>query len=82
MFGVNSTSLEGSDGTVSGDPPDRGQADPRRLHPDRRAPTTQIEADLVLLALGFVGPERRQGWSTSLGVEITGRGTWSATRTT
>jgi glutamate synthase (NADPH/NADH) small chain len=33
----------------------------------------ELEADLVLLAMGFVGPERA-GLLTDLGVEITGRG--------
>ncbi len=32
-----------------------------------------MEADLVLLAMGFVGPER-EGLLTDLGVEITDRG--------
>jgi len=32
-----------------------------------------LEADLVLLALGFVGPER-EGLLTDLGVEFTDRG--------
>jgi glutamate synthase (NADPH) small chain len=34
----------------------------------------EIEADLVLLAMGFVGPER-PGLLTDLGVEFTARGT-------
>ena len=33
----------------------------------------ELEADLVLLAMGFVGPER-EGLLTDLGVEITDRG--------
>ena len=35
VFGVNSTSIEGNDGQVSGLHLHGGQADPRRLHPDR-----------------------------------------------
>ena len=33
----------------------------------------ELDADLVLLAMGFVGPER-EGLLTDLGVEITDRG--------
>ena len=33
----------------------------------------EMDADLVLLAMGFVGPER-EGLLTDLGVEITDRG--------
>jgi glutamate synthase (NADPH/NADH) small chain len=72
VFSVNTEEFVGRDGRVTG----------LRAHEVRMDAGTfvkvegtdfELEADLVLLAMGFVGPER-EGLLTDLGVEITDRG--------
>jgi glutamate synthase (NADPH/NADH) small chain len=72
VFSVNTEEFVGGDGRVAG----------LRAHEVRNAAGKfvkvdgtdfELEADLVLLAMGFVGPER-EGLLTDLGVEITDRG--------
>ncbi len=72
VFAVNTEQFTGRDGHVTG----------LRAHEVRRrhgkfekidGTDFELEADLVLLALGFVGPER-DGLLTDLGVEFTDRG--------
>ncbi|MGV0625887.1 glutamate synthase subunit beta [Mycolicibacter minnesotensis] len=72
VFSVNTEEFTGRDGRVTG----------LRAHEVRRSgggfekvPGTdfELEADLVLLAMGFVGPER-SALLTDLGVEFTDRG--------
>ncbi len=73
VFAVNTEKFLGRDGHVTG----------LRAHEVRRqggkfekvdGTDFELEADLVLLAMGFVGPER-SALLTDLGVEFTGRGT-------
>ncbi|MTD16749.1 glutamate synthase small subunit [Nakamurella sp. YIM 132087] len=73
VFGVNSTSLEGVDGHVTGLHLMEGKRVPGGFVP---SPGTEahLQADLVLLALGFTGPER-EGLLDELGVDLTARGT-------
>ncbi len=73
IFGVNSTSFEGSDGHVTGLHLVSGKRIPGGFVPDHGT-EVHLEADLVLLALGFVGPER-PGLLDGLGVAIGPRGT-------
>ena len=72
VFSVNTDEFIGHDGRVAG----------LRAHEVRNqagkfvkvdGTDFELEADLVLLAMGFVGPER-EGLLTDLGVEITDRG--------
>jgi glutamate synthase (NADPH/NADH) small chain len=72
VFSVNTEKFVGGDGRVAG----------LRAHEVRTeagkfvkvdGTDFELEADLVLLAMGFVGPER-EGLLTDLGVEITDRG--------
>jgi glutamate synthase (NADPH) small chain len=72
VFSVNTEEFVGRDGRVAG----------LRAHEVRDeagkfvkvdGTEFELEADLVLLAMGFVGPER-EGLLTDLGVEITDRG--------
>jgi glutamate synthase (NADPH) small chain len=72
VFSVNTEEFVGVDGRVAG----------LRAHEVRTeagkfvkvdGTDFELEADLVLLAMGFVGPER-EGLLTDLGVEITDRG--------
>ena len=72
VFSVNTEEFVGGDGRVAG----------LRAHEVRAeagkfvkvdGTDFELEADLVLLAMGFVGPER-EGLLTDLGVEITDRG--------
>jgi glutamate synthase (NADPH) small chain len=72
VFSVNTEEFVGRDGRVAG----------LRAHEVRdeagkfvkvEGTEFELEADLVLLAMGFVGPER-EGLLTDLGVEITDRG--------
>ncbi len=73
VFGVNSTSFQGSDGQVTGIHLVEGRRVGTGFIPS--AGTEQhLDADLVLLALGFVGPERA-GLLDELGVDIGSRGT-------
>ncbi len=73
IFGVNSTSFEGTDGHVSGLHLVSGKRIPGGFIPDEGT-EVHLEADLVLLALGFAGPER-PGLLDELGVAIGPRGT-------
>jgi len=73
IFGVNSTSFEGSDGHVTGLHLVSGKRIPGGFVPDQGS-EVHLEADLILLALGFVGPER-PGLLDELGVAIGPRGT-------
>ncbi len=72
VFGVNSTTLEGADGRVTGIHLVEGRRVPGGFAPTQGS-DTHLDADLVLLALGFSGPER--GLLDELGVDVTGRGT-------
>ena len=72
VFGVNSTSIEGRDGHVSGIHLVEGKRIPGSFVP-AAGTDYHLDADLVLLALGFSGPERPL--LDDLGVEVTGRGT-------
>jgi glutamate synthase (NADPH) small chain len=72
VYSVNTDEFVGSDGRVTG----------LRAHEVRMeagkfvkidGTDFELEADLVLLAMGFVGPER-EGLLTELGVDITDRG--------
>lgn len=81
VFGVNSTSFEGSqtaaDGTVSGRVTGIHLVEGKRVGNGfipSAGTEKHLDADLVLLALGFVGPER-DGLLNELGVDISGRGT-------
>lgn len=72
VFSVNTEAFLGSDGRVTGL---RAHQVRRRQGKFEKVDGTDFElaADLVLLALGFVGPER-PGLLTDLGVEFDGRG--------
>ncbi|MBE7162480.1 MAG: glutamate synthase subunit beta, partial [Williamsia herbipolensis] len=72
VFGVNSTSFEGRDGRVSGLNLVAGQRVPGGfLATD--GTDKHLEADLVLLALGFTGPET-DGFVADLGLTLSRRG--------
>jgi glutamate synthase (NADPH/NADH) small chain len=73
VFGVNSTSIEGTDGTVSGLHLVEGKRIPGGFIATEGT-DFHLDADMILIALGFVGPER-PGLLEGLGVEIAGRGT-------
>jgi glutamate synthase (NADPH/NADH) small chain len=70
---VNSTLIEEHDGAVAAIHLIEGTRIPGGFVPTPGT-DTRIEADLVLLALGFSGPETN-GLVADLGVEVTGRGT-------
>jgi len=72
VFGVNSTSFEGADGHVTGLNLVSGTRVPGGFVADEGT-DAHLRADLVLLALGFTGPQT-QGLLDGLGVELTGRG--------
>ncbi len=73
IFGVNSTTFEGTeDGSVAGIHLVEGKRIPGGFIPTEGTDDF-IKADLVLIALGFVGPER-PGLLEGLGVELTKRG--------
>ena len=72
VFGVNSTLLEARDGAVAAIHLIEGTRIPGGFVPTPGT-DTRIEADLVLLALGFSGPETT-GLVAELGVEVTRRG--------
>lgn len=72
VFGVNSTSLEGADGRVTGLHLVSGTRVPGGFVADEGT-DAHLAADLVLLALGFSGPERA-GLLDGLGIELTQRG--------
>ena len=73
LFGVNSTTFEGRDGHVTGLHLLSGKRIPGGFEP---TPGTDahLEVDLVLIALGFTGPEQ-EGLLTELGVGMSRRGT-------
>jgi glutamate synthase (NADPH/NADH) small chain len=73
VFGVNSTSIEGRDGKVTGLNLVEGKRIPGGFIPTEGT-EFHIDADMILIALGFVGPER-PGLLDELGVEISSRGT-------
>jgi glutamate synthase (NADPH/NADH) small chain len=73
VFGVNSTSIEGQDGKVTGLNLVEGKRIPGGFIPTEGT-EFHIDADMILIALGFVGPER-PGLLDALGVEISSRGT-------
>jgi glutamate synthase (NADPH) small chain len=72
VFSVNTEEFVGRDGRVTG-----LRAHEVRMEAGKfvkvEGTDFELEADLVLLAMGFVGPER-EGLLTDLGVEITDRG--------
>jgi glutamate synthase (NADPH/NADH) small chain len=72
VFSVNTEEFVGYDGHVTG-----LRAHEVRMEAGKftkvEGSDFELEADLVLLAMGFVGPER-EGLLTDLGVEITDRG--------
>jgi glutamate synthase (NADPH/NADH) small chain len=72
VYSVNTEEFAGSDGRVTGL---RGHEVTMNAGKFEKVDGTdfELEADLVLLAMGFVGPER-EGLLTDLGVEITDRG--------
>ena len=72
VYSVNTEEFAGSDGRVTGL---RGHEVTMNAGKFDKVDGTdfELEADLVLLAMGFVGPER-EGLLTDLGVEITDRG--------
>jgi len=73
VFGVNSTAFEGTDGRVTGIHLVGGKRVGGGFVPSAGT-EKHLPADLVLLALGFVGPERA-GLLDDLGIDIAGRGT-------
>ena len=73
VFGVNSTLFEERDGAVCGIHLQEGARIPGGFVP-ASGTETRLEADLVLLALGFVGPET-DGLVADLGVAVRRRGT-------
>ncbi len=72
IFGVNSTTFVGVDGHVTGIHLVEGQRIPGGFIPTEGT-DTYVDADLVLIALGFVGPDQ-PGLLTDLDVKITNRG--------
>jgi glutamate synthase (NADPH/NADH) small chain len=73
VFGVNSTAFEGVDGKVAAIHLVEGKRVGNGFIPSAGT-ETDLKADLVLLALGFVGPER-EGLLDELGIDISARGT-------
>ena len=73
IFGVNSTTFEGRDGHITGIHLVEGKRIPGGFIPTEGTDTF-IEADLILIALGFTGPETPE-LLEPLGVEMTKRGT-------
>jgi glutamate synthase (NADPH/NADH) small chain len=73
LFGVNSTLFEQQDGAVRAIHLQEGKRIRGGFLPSVGT-ETRMEADLVLLALGFAGPETH-GLVADLGVEVTRRGT-------
>lgn len=74
VFGVNSTAFEAdADGRVAAINLVEGKRVPGGFVP-KAGTETRIEADLVLVALGFVGPEQA-GLVEDLGVEMSSRNT-------
>jgi len=73
LFGVNSTLFEQRDGAVCAIHLQEGTRVPGGFVPTPGT-ETRIDADLVLLALGFAGPETG-GLVRELGISVTRRGT-------
>jgi len=73
VFGVNSTSFEGTDGQVTGLHLVEGKRVGNGFIPSAGT-ETHLPAQMILLALGFVGPERH-GLLDELGTDISARGT-------
>ncbi len=73
VFGVNSTAIEGRDGKVTGLHLVEGTRIPGGFIPNEGT-DTHLDADLILIALGFVGPER-EGLLDGLGIALSPRGT-------
>ena len=78
VYSVNTEEFLGGDGRVTGL---RGHEVKMKAGKFEKVEGTdfEMEADLVLLAMGFVGPER-EGLLTDLGVELTERGNVSRGR--
>lgn len=74
LFGVNSTLFEGRGGAVCAIHLQAGTRVHGTFIPDPGTGPTRIAADLVLLALGFAGPET-DGLVADLGIAITRRRT-------
>jgi len=72
IFGVNSTSFVGENGAITGIDLVEGQRIPGSFIPTEGT-ETHVAADIVLIALGFTGPEQ-SGLLTELGVRLTSRG--------
>jgi glutamate synthase (NADPH/NADH) small chain len=72
VFGVNSTTFEGQDGHVTGLHLVEGKRIPGGFEPIEGT-ERHLQADLILLALGFTGPER--DLLEHLGVQATSRST-------
>jgi glutamate synthase (NADPH) small chain len=73
IFGVNSTSIEGEDGRVTGLHLVEGTRIPGGFVPNEGT-EFHVDCDMILIALGFAGPER-PGLLDGLGVQISERGT-------
>ena len=74
LFSVNTQRFVGdADGAVRGDRADRRRDGRRPASSRSRAPSATLPAQLVLLAMGFTGPQRA-GLLEQLGVELDGRG--------
>ncbi len=73
LFGVNSTLFEEQDGVIKAIHMQEGRRTRDGFIPNPGT-ETRLEADLVLLALGFAGPET-DGLVADLGVGVTRRGT-------
>jgi glutamate synthase (NADPH/NADH) small chain len=72
IFAVNTDHFSGSAGKVTGLSAHEVEMENGRFE-KIEGTDFELEADLVLLAMGFVGPER-EGLLTELGVELDGRG--------
>jgi glutamate synthase (NADPH/NADH) small chain len=73
LFGVNSTLFEERDGAVCAIHLQEGTRIPGGFRPAPGVDPVRLDADLVLLALGFSGPERG-GLVAELGVKLDRRG--------
>lgn len=73
VFGVNSTSIAGADGHVTGLNLVEGKRIPGGFVPTEGT-EFHLDADLILIALGFTGPEP-EGLLEGLGVAMSRRGT-------
>jgi len=73
VFGVNSTAIEGQDGRVSGLHLVEGKRIPGGFIATEGT-DFHLDADMILIALGFVGPDR-PGLLEGLGVQLSSRGT-------